>query len=578
MKKIQWCKLFSVCMVVLMLFSDSTLLYAASETVQEKNVYNHGDAVLDADAAQVLCDDYIAFLEDDSLSPEQVIIHYYGTYNGCEVVLMSLEGWPDTDEEIEIAIGDYLFYFGAGSASLRFYVHKDNTFIPVLDAYESGILTDKDVALLARNRGDGLIIEKELIADYIDYLGYDAAQEDITYQYYGTFHNQGEDVVVVLMEPELGEEDYVEIVFRDYVFECACGSTARTLYAYKDHEFIPIKEAYDAGLLVDDDIEQIAEEFTRLSGSRAVPKVEKLKALYLEMLQNKYPDNDNDPGMTIDDIYLGYYGDYGEKDLFIAMRRDVCVTTDVEEVRIGGYPFEFGSGSYYPTNFYCYDWETGSLLTVDDAYAEGILTQCDLYEHFAEIHPKETLPYQDIDWEKDWFEDYVYITYIKELMTGMDEDTFAPYELVSRAQFATILARMDMLNEYTFEEPFEDVQQGDWYFYPVTWAYRNGVITGYENHMFGPADSITREQLAVMLYRYAHYKGYVEEFTPHFVDSDKWDTFEDTNDISDFAVHAMKWAVESGIISGNDGKLLPQGTATRAECAAMICRFSEKFE
>ncbi len=92
--------------------------------------------------------------------------------------------------------------------------------------------------------------------------------------------------------------------------------------------------------------------------------------------------------------------------------------------------------------------------------------------------------------------------------------------------------------------------------------------------MFGPSDKINREQMAVMMYRYADYKGYD---TGNKTDFDK---FSDADSVNAYAEEAMKWAVGNGIITGKDNgtKLDPQGNATRAECATIIMRFMEKFE
>ena len=100
-------------------------------------------------------------------------------------------------------------------------------------------------------------------------------------------------------------------------------------------------------------------------------------------------------------------------------------------------------------------------------------------------------------------------------------------------------------------------------------------MTGYsDSGRFGPSDSITREQIATMMYRYALYKEYdVSEKTDftRFIDSDKVNTF---------AKEAMQWAVGNGIITGKyqETVLDPQGNATRAECATIIMRFMEKYE
>ena len=158
-------------------------------------------------------------------------------------------------------------------------------------------------------------------------------------------------------------------------------------------------------------------------------------------------------------------------------------------------------------------------------------------------------------------------------MTGMEDGDFAPARILSRAQFATVLYRMAGKPEAVFKAVFPDVKESDWFGLPVSWANQTGVINGYINGLFGPADEITREQLAAMLYRYAKAMGYDTE------ESADLDQYPDSSQVSDWAKEAMQWAVGSGIIKGKDNGtyLDPQGKTSRAECAAMIQRFMEKF-
>lgn len=104
-------------------------------------------------------------------------------------------------------------------------------------------------------------------------------------------------------------------------------------------------------------------------------------------------------------------------------------------------------------------------------------------------------------------------------------------------------------------------------------AAENGIVTGYTaTGTFGPGDSITREQMAVMMYRYAAYKGYdVTKMT-------SLSRFPDGFAVSDYAVEAMQWIVDQGIITGDNGCLNPAGSATRVQCAAIITRFMETYK
>ena len=163
----------------------------------------------------------------------------------------------------------------------------------------------------------------------------------------------------------------------------------------------------------------------------------------------------------------------------------------------------------------------------------------------------------------------------KGLMTGVDPETFAPALNLTRDQFAVILWRAEGSPKMDYEEKFADVAEGEWYTDAVLWANENGIATGYaDTGLFGTADSISREQVAVMLYRYAKSKGCdVDEKA-------KLDgVYDDADDISAYAKEAMEWAVGAGIIKGKDGQniLAPQGNTNRAETATLISRFFQKY-
>ena len=119
---------------------------------------------------------------------------------------------------------------------------------------------------------------------------------------------------------------------------------------------------------------------------------------------------------------------------------------------------------------------------------------------------------------------------------------------------------------------FTDVAAGKWYSDAIAWTSENGIFTGYGSGMFGTNDPITREQLATILNRYAQYKAC------SLTDSAKLSSFADADRVSGYAQTAMQWSVGSGMLKGGtDGKLLPQNTATRAELAAILHRFAEKY-
>ena len=181
-------------------------------------------------------------------------------------------------------------------------------------------------------------------------------------------------------------------------------------------------------------------------------------------------------------------------------------------------------------------------------------------------------PFTDIS-EKDWFYGDVMFVYENGLMLGTSKTLFSPHGTAMRGMMATILWRMEGSPVPKGKNSFTDVEAGKWYADAITWTTENGIFAGYSKDKFGPDDPITREQLAAIFYRYADYKGY--DLT---VKGDL-DKFKDADKITDYAKTAMQWAVGSGLVKGKSGNLLdPQGTATRAEIAAMLHRFIEKYE
>lgn len=181
-------------------------------------------------------------------------------------------------------------------------------------------------------------------------------------------------------------------------------------------------------------------------------------------------------------------------------------------------------------------------------------------------------PFADVN-AGDWFYRDVLFSYEKGLMSGMDAAAFAPYANTTRAQIAVIFYRMEGSPAVEGENSFTDVVRGSgtaWFYDAVTWAQQNGIMGGYDNSSFAPNDPITREQLAAIFYRYAQYKGYDTTQGGMAIRE-----FGDYESISDYAMSAMAWAVNTGLVKGDSNLLYPKGTATRAEIAALFHRFAE---
>ncbi len=190
---------------------------------------------------------------------------------------------------------------------------------------------------------------------------------------------------------------------------------------------------------------------------------------------------------------------------------------------------------------------------------------------FTAVEPEpEGLPFTDVT-SGDWFYDAVAYVYGEGMMEGTTDTTFAPAMNLTRSMIAQVLYNLEERPEAPGAAGFPDVAAGAWYADAVNWAAARGIVKGYDTGAFGPEDSVTREQLAAILYRYAQAKGYDTTQGGMAVRE-----FSDSASISDWAQEAMAWAVNAQVLSGKgNGVLDPQGTATRAEVAQMLMNFVE---
>ncbi len=164
-----------------------------------------------------------------------------------------------------------------------------------------------------------------------------------------------------------------------------------------------------------------------------------------------------------------------------------------------------------------------------------------------------------------WYHDSIEFVVAFGLMNGMSETKFAPEANMTRAQLVTVLYRLAGEPSVAgMTTTFKDVAENDWYTNAVIWAYNAGIINGIDETTFAPMANVSREMLVTILYR--------------FLDEPEADTavlegYVDANAISDYAVPAMAWAVENGIVNGiTETVLAPQGTATRAQIATIMMR------
>ena len=172
----------------------------------------------------------------------------------------------------------------------------------------------------------------------------------------------------------------------------------------------------------------------------------------------------------------------------------------------------------------------------------------------------------------DWYYDAVKYVCEKGIMIGISDTKFAPDVSTTRGMFVTMLYRLENKPDVEYKNGFKDINPSDYYYDAVYWAKQNNIVTGISETIFDPNTNITREQMITMLYRYAVFKGYdVNELSD-------LSEFKDSFNISKYAVNPVKWAVETGIITGLDNNvILPLNNASRAQIATMIMRFIENL-
>ena len=200
------------------------------------------------------------------------------------------------------------------------------------------------------------------------------------------------------------------------------------------------------------------------------------------------------------------------------------------------------------------------------AQLKGVVSQAQYGETEGRIH---TISYNDVK-AGDWFNQAVIYVTLTGLMNGTG-DGFSPNSAIDRAMLVTVLYRMAGSPAVTGENPFTDVPAGTWYTDAVIWAAENDITNGTTPTNFSPTTPLTREQLATFLYRFAEF----ESPEPIEVLGDNLGDFIDGDKVADYAKTPMNWAIETNLIGGTaPGTLSPQGTATRAQVATILMRYT----
>lgn len=183
------------------------------------------------------------------------------------------------------------------------------------------------------------------------------------------------------------------------------------------------------------------------------------------------------------------------------------------------------------------------------------------------------LPFTDVD-ITSWYYSAVKYSYKNDLIKGLSSTKFGPNNKLTRGMIVTILHRMEKSPNVSGTPSFKDVKDSKKYYYKaVRWAEKNKVVNGYKNGNFGPNDYITRQDLAVILKNFATYKK------KNVSKTNNLSGFKDKAKVSKYALDSVKWAVGSGVITGNSKTktINPKGNATRAEAAAMIQKYCENI-
>ena len=185
--------------------------------------------------------------------------------------------------------------------------------------------------------------------------------------------------------------------------------------------------------------------------------------------------------------------------------------------------------------------------------------------------PEEpTWPFTDVTEGDDWFYDAVAYVYENNIMAGTDETTFEPTMELDRAMAAQLFYNLEGKPAVTGDSTFTDVTSGHWAVDAITWAAQNDIVAGIGGNLYDPDSNVTREQFAVMLYKYARFKGYDLTATGDLT------RFPDAGSISSWAETALSWANGNDLINGHEnGTIDPKGSTIRAQAASIMANFDQ---
>ncbi len=290
---------------------------------------------------------------------------------------------------------------------------------------------------------------------------------------------------------------------------------------------------------------------------------------YLALLQAQSPHRD----WKLEDIaIMADYGQFHGTQVILIKPIHAIGTCDIRNLTVGGVTFTFNSGT--DIQFFL-AWKDRTFYSIAEAYQLGLLTRADLLE-IQQLRggatPRKNV-YFDVPADA-WYYDAVCYVDENGLMQGTETGKFSPHREMSRAMLVTVLWRQAGCPKAE-KAPFTDVPEKAWYADAVAWAAENQIVNGMGNGRFAPNASLTREQLATILYR----QSGAQDAAPALGDQ-----FADKDAISSWALPAMRWAVSKQILEGSissdqSARLLnPKAAATRAQSAAILMRALNRTE
>ena len=212
----------------------------------------------------------------------------------------------------------------------------------------------------------------------------------------------------------------------------------------------------------------------------------------------------------------------------------------------------------------------GTFQMLDTYEYDGTMYQAEEIFGIWLYEPDPCISFQDVD-PRAWYHEGIDFAVAGNLFNGVSGNRFGVNSTMTRAMFVTVLWRMQGEPEAKNGKQFSDVPAGTWYTDAVAWASAEGLVNGTGENTFSPNTGITREQMAVLMYRYAQWLRLPVDETASL------SGFPDAAKVSDWAVEALGWATKAGIVTGttSGGSVIlnPQGSATRAQVATILMRF-----